>query len=373
MQALGGLQAASRASSCAGPPHDGSGPCPSCREPVKRAWEVPTHPSRDGTPPMMPGGLPTAARGGVVRRRLGWWLLVAVLAAGCTTSDATQRPGSDHTDVWFAQHIIPHYSRTAPSSTWPASSSPGPSWPGWPARSTVRAMSISSSFRVGWRAGGWRPTTPAGPRPPQRDRPVTAVQDPRGRVRPRLPQGHAGPATDRPAHGRGRGSRRRHSRAPRAGSADDDRAVGPDRAADGLAGRLSWFAAELTGYDPRLLDRDGCAGGVPWPGGVAAGTGGAWLKSSAPPPSIGPWPRSGPARIGRSCSPWPGPRNATPPTGRPSSTRPSGPVASPAGGAGCWVGWPAGSAPWSSSGWSSGPRPAATTTATRGDRGHGRR
>jgi uncharacterized protein (DUF305 family) len=43
-----------------------------------------------------------------VRRRLGWWLLVAVLATGCTTSDADQRQGSDQTDVWFAQHMVPH-------------------------------------------------------------------------------------------------------------------------------------------------------------------------------------------------------------------------------------------------------------------------
>ncbi len=43
-----------------------------------------------------------------MRRRFGWWLLVAVLATGCTTSDATQRPISDQTDIWFAQHMVPH-------------------------------------------------------------------------------------------------------------------------------------------------------------------------------------------------------------------------------------------------------------------------
>jgi hypothetical protein len=43
-----------------------------------------------------------------VRRRLGWWLLVAVLATGCTTSDANPRQGSDPTDVWFVQHMVPH-------------------------------------------------------------------------------------------------------------------------------------------------------------------------------------------------------------------------------------------------------------------------
>jgi uncharacterized protein (DUF305 family) len=44
----------------------------------------------------------------MVRRRLGWWLLVAVLVTGCSTSDANQRQGSDQTDVWFAQHMVPH-------------------------------------------------------------------------------------------------------------------------------------------------------------------------------------------------------------------------------------------------------------------------
>jgi uncharacterized protein (DUF305 family) len=48
-----------------------------------------------------------------VRRRLGWWLLVAVLAAGCTTSDANEQTVSDHTDIWFMQHMIPHLLQTA--------------------------------------------------------------------------------------------------------------------------------------------------------------------------------------------------------------------------------------------------------------------
>jgi uncharacterized protein (DUF305 family) len=40
-----------------------------------------------------------------VRRRLAWWLLVAVLAAGCTTSNANEGTPSDQTDVWFIQHM----------------------------------------------------------------------------------------------------------------------------------------------------------------------------------------------------------------------------------------------------------------------------
>jgi uncharacterized protein (DUF305 family) len=36
-----------------------------------------------------------------------------MLAAGCTTSDETQRTGGDHTDVWFAQHMVPHLLQTS--------------------------------------------------------------------------------------------------------------------------------------------------------------------------------------------------------------------------------------------------------------------
>ena len=48
-----------------------------------------------------------------MRRLLGWWPLAAVLAAGCATSDATQRPASDQIDVWFAQHMVPHLLQTS--------------------------------------------------------------------------------------------------------------------------------------------------------------------------------------------------------------------------------------------------------------------
>ena len=43
-----------------------------------------------------------------MRRRLGWWLLAIVLTTGCTTSNAGQGTVSDQTDVWFAQHMVPH-------------------------------------------------------------------------------------------------------------------------------------------------------------------------------------------------------------------------------------------------------------------------
>ncbi len=39
-------------------------------------------------------------------------MVIAVLVAGCATSDANQPPPSDHTDVWFAQHMVPHLLQT---------------------------------------------------------------------------------------------------------------------------------------------------------------------------------------------------------------------------------------------------------------------
>jgi len=44
-----------------------------------------------------------------VRRRLGSWLVLAVLAAGCATPDPHHQPAvNDQTDVGFAQHMVPH-------------------------------------------------------------------------------------------------------------------------------------------------------------------------------------------------------------------------------------------------------------------------
>jgi uncharacterized protein (DUF305 family) len=47
-----------------------------------------------------------------VRRRLGCWLVIAVLVAGCATPDANQPPASNKTDVWFAQHMAGHLLQT---------------------------------------------------------------------------------------------------------------------------------------------------------------------------------------------------------------------------------------------------------------------
>jgi len=44
-----------------------------------------------------------------VRRRLGSWVVIAVLAAGCATPTVNRQPTvNDQTDVWFAQHMVPH-------------------------------------------------------------------------------------------------------------------------------------------------------------------------------------------------------------------------------------------------------------------------
>ncbi|MDF2744517.1 MAG: hypothetical protein K0S88_5894 [Actinomycetia bacterium] len=44
-----------------------------------------------------------------MRRRLGSWLVLAVLAAGCATPHASHQPTvNNQTDVWFAQHMVPH-------------------------------------------------------------------------------------------------------------------------------------------------------------------------------------------------------------------------------------------------------------------------
>jgi uncharacterized protein (DUF305 family) len=49
----------------------------------------------------------------MVRRRPSCWLLVAVLAAGCTASDARHpTPTSDQTDVWVVHHMVGHLRQT---------------------------------------------------------------------------------------------------------------------------------------------------------------------------------------------------------------------------------------------------------------------
>jgi hypothetical protein len=49
-----------------------------------------------------------------VRRRVGSWLILAVLVSGCATHRAGYQPTvNDQTDVWFAQHMVPHLLQTS--------------------------------------------------------------------------------------------------------------------------------------------------------------------------------------------------------------------------------------------------------------------
>ena len=48
----------------------------------------------------------------MVGRRLGCWVVIAVLAAGCATPEASQPLVQDQTDVWFMQHMVPHLLQT---------------------------------------------------------------------------------------------------------------------------------------------------------------------------------------------------------------------------------------------------------------------
>ena len=97
----------------------------------------------------------------MVRRRFGWWLLVAMLAAGCSASDADQRPGGDQTDVWFAQHMVPHLLQTSAILDLAGDQLTRPKL----ARlaGTINRQSRADLQQLqGWlRAGGWPPTTPS--------------------------------------------------------------------------------------------------------------------------------------------------------------------------------------------------------------------
>jgi uncharacterized protein (DUF305 family) len=71
--------------------------CAWSRDPALRRhrWQPPKRHAHDG-------------QGTRMRRRLGSWIALTVLAAGCATSATNQPTVDDQTDVWFAQHIVPH-------------------------------------------------------------------------------------------------------------------------------------------------------------------------------------------------------------------------------------------------------------------------
>ena len=45
-------------------------------------------------------------------RRLGCFVVIAVLTAGCATPAANQPAANDQTDVWFTQHMVPYLRQT---------------------------------------------------------------------------------------------------------------------------------------------------------------------------------------------------------------------------------------------------------------------
>jgi uncharacterized protein (DUF305 family) len=60
--------------------------------------------------PAAPSVSKRTQQGGIVRARPALWIIVALLAAGCTASrPPTPAPATaDQTDVWFMQHMVPH-------------------------------------------------------------------------------------------------------------------------------------------------------------------------------------------------------------------------------------------------------------------------
>jgi uncharacterized protein (DUF305 family) len=47
-----------------------------------------------------------------VRRRLGWWVLVLCLVAGCAPAASHAPVVDDQADVWFLQHMVPYLRQT---------------------------------------------------------------------------------------------------------------------------------------------------------------------------------------------------------------------------------------------------------------------
>jgi uncharacterized protein (DUF305 family) len=62
--------------------------------------------------PILLSGQAHGGRGRWWDADFGWWLVVAVLAASCTTSNANEGTPSDQTDIWFMQHMAGHLRQT---------------------------------------------------------------------------------------------------------------------------------------------------------------------------------------------------------------------------------------------------------------------
>jgi len=51
------------------------------------------------------------------RRRVGWWVLVACLAAGCSPAAPPAPVVDDRADVWFLQHMVPYLRQTVAAAS----------------------------------------------------------------------------------------------------------------------------------------------------------------------------------------------------------------------------------------------------------------
>ena len=131
-----------------------------------------------------------------MRRRLGWWLLVAVLVTGCTVSDANQRKGSDQTDIWFAQHMVPHLLQNSAVVNLAGDQLTRPKLARL-AGTIDRQGHADLQQLQGWLEG--RGLAPYDPQQDPNHRKETDLsrlsRGPRAGIRPRLPQGDAGPGT----------------------------------------------------------------------------------------------------------------------------------------------------------------------------------
>jgi hypothetical protein len=179
-------------------------------------------------------------QGGRVGRRLGSWLILAVLAAGCATPSVGHQPTvNDPTDVWFAQHMVPTCSRTlhrlphphaahgpgvGPARQPHPPARPGPGDPAPGVASPARARPPRSQPPVG--------------RPPAPQRPGPALSPQGGCARPSLRQGHDGTGSRRRQARRHRGSRRQRACDPPTRPTVAGRPAGQDGHAADLAASL---------------------------------------------------------------------------------------------------------------------------------------
>jgi hypothetical protein len=143
-----------------------------------------------------------------VRRRLAWWLLVAVLAAGCTTSNANEGTPSDQTDVWFIQHMAGQLLQTTAILDLAGDRITHPKLARL-AETMNQQQQDHLQQPQGWLdSRGLAPYDPSRIPPPQGERPDAAVRGAWGRVRSGLPGGDGGPAPAPGASSRGPSSAR---------------------------------------------------------------------------------------------------------------------------------------------------------------------